>query len=40
MEITYQVKKAFQVMDKDGSGVLTLEDLLGRYDAKKHPKVS
>jgi hypothetical protein len=26
-------------MDRDGSGYLTLSDLLGRYDAKKHPKV-
>jgi hypothetical protein len=26
-------------MDKDGSGELTLADLAGRYDAKRHPKV-
>jgi Ca2+-binding EF-hand superfamily protein len=36
---TALVKKAFQILDKDGSGTLTLADIVGKYDAKKHPKV-
>ncbi len=36
---TNLAKKAFQILDKDGSGSLTLADIAGRYDAKKHPKV-
>lgn len=33
------VKKAFSVIDSDGSGVLDLNDIRGRYNAKKHPDV-
>ena len=32
-------KKAFKVMDKDGSGVLDIEDIRQRYNAKHHPDV-
>ena len=31
--------RAFKVMDKDGSGVLQIEDIKGVYNAKKHPDV-
>ena len=33
------VKKAFKVIDADASGVLDLEDIRKRYNAKKHPDV-
>lgn len=33
------VKKAFKVIDKDGSGVLDITDIRDRYNAKKHPDV-
>ena len=33
------VKKAFAVIDTDKSGVLDLNDIRGRYNAKKHPDV-
>jgi len=31
--------KAFAIMDADSSGSLTLSDIKGKYNAKKHPKV-
>jgi len=33
------VKSAFVVMDKDKDGVITIKDLVGRYDASEHPDV-
>jgi Ca2+-binding EF-hand superfamily protein len=33
------VEQAFQKLDKDGSGVIELNDLKGVYDAKNHPDV-
>lgn len=33
------VRKAFAIMDRDGSGVLSLADLAGIYNARKHPDV-
>ena len=33
------VKKAFAVIDSDKSGVLDINDIKGRYNAKKHPDV-
>ena len=33
------VKKAFKVMDLDGSGSLDMNDIRPRYNAKKHPDV-
>lgn len=33
------VNKAFKVFDKDGDGVVTMNDLEGRYDASHHPDV-
>ena len=33
------VRKAFAVIDKDGSGVLDINDIKGTYNAKKHPDV-
>jgi len=32
-------KKAFKIIDLDGSGVLDLSDIRERYNAKKHPDV-
>lgn len=32
-------QKAFKIMDKDNSGVLTLSDIKGVYNAKFHPDV-
>lgn len=32
------VEKAFQVLDKTGDGVITIADLKGVYNARKHPK--
>jgi len=34
------VRKAFNKLDRDGSGVVTLEDLAGIYNASKHPDVA
>ena len=31
--------KAFNIMDKDGSGVLDINDIRGTYNAKQHPDV-
>merc|ERR1719321_567008 len=31
--------KAFQIMDKDGSGTLDINDIRGTYNAKQHPDV-
>jgi calcyphosin len=31
--------QAFNVIDKDGSGVLDLSDIMAAYDASKHPEV-
>lgn len=33
------VRKAFQKIDYNGDGVLTVEDIKGKYDASKHPDV-
>jgi len=33
------VKKAFVVLDVDGSGVITVEDIAASYDASQHPEV-
>jgi len=33
------VKKAFKVIDLDGSGILDINDIRTRYNAKKHPDV-
>lgn len=33
------VKKAFKKIDKDGSGILDIEDIKGVYNAKFHPDV-
>jgi Ca2+-binding EF-hand superfamily protein len=33
------VKKAFNILDKDKSGVLDLSDIRTTYNAKKHPDV-
>ena len=32
-------KRAFKVMDKDGSNVLDIDDIRQRYNAKHHPDV-
>merc|ERR1719478_1068209 len=32
-------QKAFKIMDKDGSGVLDINDIRQNYNAKQHPKV-
>lgn len=32
------VLQAFKKLDKTGDGVVTIEDLRGVYNAKKHPK--
>lgn len=32
-------KKAFAIMDKDGSGILDINDIRGTYNAKHHPDV-
>ena len=31
--------KAFRIMDKDGSGILEIDDIRQRYNAKMHPDV-
>lgn len=31
--------KAFQILDTDKSGDLTLKDLVGRFNATRHPQV-
>ena len=33
------VERAFQKLDRDGSGVVEVQDLVGVYNAKKHPAV-
>lgn len=33
------VKKAYQKLDKDGSGVVDIEDIKDVYNASKHPDV-
>lgn len=33
------VKLAFKKLDKDGSGVVDIQDIKGTYDASKHPEV-
>ena len=33
------VEKAFKKLDRDGSGVIEVSDLVGVYNAKKHPAV-
>jgi calcyphosin len=33
------VEKAFARLDRDGSGVVTIEDITGVFNAKKHPEV-
>jgi hypothetical protein len=33
------VRKAFQKIDFNGDGVLTVVDIKGKYDASKHPEV-
>jgi Ca2+-binding EF-hand superfamily protein len=33
------VEKAFQKLDRDGSGVIEVSDIVGVYNAKKHPAV-
>ena len=32
------ISKAFRKLDKTGDGVITIEDLKGVYNVKKHPK--
>merc|ERR1711957_150999 len=32
-------KQAFAIVDKDGSGILTVDDIRGTYNAKFHPDV-
>jgi len=36
---TNLAKKAFNIMDKDKSGTLNIDDIKGVYNAKKHPDV-
>lgn len=33
------VEKAFARLDRDGSGVVTIDDITGVFNAKKHPEV-
>ena len=33
------VKKAFQKLDKNGNGIIEVDDLKGVYNAKNHPDV-
>jgi calcyphosin len=33
------VERAFKKLDRDGSGVVEVADLVGVYNAKKHPAV-
>ena len=35
----YFVEQAFSILDKDGSGALEVSDIVGVYDASKHPDV-
>lgn len=32
------VEKAFNMMDKDGSGKLTIQDIIGIYDVSRNPE--
>lgn len=34
------VSAAYKVLDKDGSGVVDMVDIVQRYDASKHPEVA
>jgi Ca2+-binding EF-hand superfamily protein len=34
------VHQAFKKLDRDGNGVIELNDLIGVYDASKHPDVT
>jgi hypothetical protein len=36
---TQLVQKAFQKIDFNGDGVLTVADIKGKYDASRHPDV-
>jgi Ca2+-binding EF-hand superfamily protein len=33
------VERAFKKLDRDGSGIVEVSDLVGVYSAKKHPAV-
>lgn len=33
------VERAFQKLDRDGSGIIEVADLIGVYNGKKHPAV-
>lgn len=33
------VEKAYRILDKDGSGVVDINDIKGVYNASKHPDV-
>lgn len=33
------VEAAFQTLDKDNSGLIEVEDIIGTYNAKNHPAV-
>ena len=33
------MEQAFKKLDKDSSGTLEVSDIIGTYDAKKHPAV-
>lgn len=33
------VKKAFEKLDKNGNGIIEIEDIKGTYNAKQHPDV-
>jgi len=33
------VRLAFSILDQDGSGLITPEDLVGAYDGSRHPDV-
>jgi len=33
------VNRAFNVLDADGNGYLDYQDVMGKYDATKHPAV-
>lgn len=32
-------EQAFKILDKNGNGVVTIEDIASTYSAKKHPAV-
>lgn len=33
------VEKAFEKLDRNGNGIIEVEDIMGVYNAKKHPAV-